>query len=167
MIITSLKMKSTTVKSSLKNKSWSHIFVAADHGGWEHVPSLLRFLESRGKVTVLTPVYQAGDDYPKIAAQLARRVQRTVTSFGIALCRTGVGMAIVSNKFSGIRCAQVWSSDIARSARQEEDANIMSLAADAHTWPQIRRMVDAFLSTPFNPKKRYRRRLKEIAAYEK
>ena len=44
-------------------------------------------------------------DYPDIAAVVTREVQNGNFDRGILVCGTGLGMAICSNKFKGIRAA--------------------------------------------------------------
>jgi len=44
-------------------------------------------------------------DYPDIAAAVATRVACSEFSKGILICKTGIGMAIVANKFRGVRAA--------------------------------------------------------------
>ena len=44
-------------------------------------------------------------DYPDIAASVTREVQNGNYERGILVCGTGIGMALVANKFKGIRAA--------------------------------------------------------------
>jgi len=44
-------------------------------------------------------------DYPDIAAAVTREVQNGNFDRGILVCGTGIGMALVANKFKGIRAA--------------------------------------------------------------
>lgn len=140
------------------------IFVGADHGGWALGQKLVALLCQRGLVveSLLPERRDAKDDYPLIARQLARRVSGSPVHRGIALCRTGVGMALAANKVAGIRAVaaqEVWQ---VKGARADEDANILSLAADHLTLSLATRLIDAFLTTPSARLPRYQRRLREI-----
>ncbi len=44
-------------------------------------------------------------DYPDIAATVTKEVQNGNFDRGILVCGTGIGMALVANKFKGIRAA--------------------------------------------------------------
>ena len=44
-------------------------------------------------------------DYPEIAKTVAEQVKNKKCNSGILICRSGIGMSIVANKYKGIRCA--------------------------------------------------------------
>jgi len=48
---------------------------------------------------------------------------------GLLVCGSGTGMAIAANKVPGVRAAVAWNEDIARLAREHNNANVLSLAA--------------------------------------
>ncbi len=145
------------------------IFVAADHGGFALKQGLVQRLTVRYGPIVrdLTPRRRADDDYPLRAADLATAVRTSGSlAFGIGICRSGVGMAMVANKFPNIRAVQGTSTNIAAAARQDENANIISLGADDLSAAQAWKIVTTFLETSWRPVARYRRRLGEIRRYE-
>ncbi len=144
------------------------IYLASDHGGFKLKTTIARWLTEQGyPVTDLGPAHlDVSDDYPVWAATLARHVQRQRNSRGIAVCRSGIGMAIVANKFSGVRAAQAFSSLMAKKSRLDENANVLSLAADYHDWPELRAILRAWLTTKYRPTKRFNRRLREIGRLE-
>ncbi len=144
------------------------IYLVADHGGFALKQRLEKWLAQDGyQVLDLGPLKkEAGDDYPPRAARLARALQKKPSARGIAICRSGVGMAIVANKFAGIRATQAWTPTLAAQSRRDEDTNVLSLAADYQSWPQIIRVVKSWLETPYRPQQRFTRRLKEIKAIE-
>lgn len=144
------------------------IYVTADHGGWAAKRRLLAWLAQAGYpvIDIGPTIRSPSDDYPVWTARAARLVQRNPSSRAIVICRSGVGMAIVANKFSGIRAVQGWSVAVAKRSRQDEDTNVLSLAADYQTWKELTAITRAWLTTPFRPIPRYRRRLKEIGRIE-
>lgn len=146
-----------------------NVFVAADHGGWFAKRRLTDWLRTRNiRVIDLGPERrQPRDDYPVWAARLADAVRHHPGSLGIAFCRSGVGMAIAANKRPGIRAVQGWSTRIAARSRTEEQTNILSLAADYHSEPEMRRIVMSWLGTEFKPIQRYRRRLGQLRRLER
>lgn len=144
------------------------IYLVSDHGGFDAKGHLFRWLKSH-KI----PVIDLGpdkadehDDYPVWGARLARQVQKTKKSMGIALCRSGVGMAIVANKFSGIRAAQIFTPAMAVKSRQDEDCNVLALAADYLSQREMRSIVRSWLTTKYKAIPRYQRRLREIRELE-
>ena len=144
------------------------LVIGADHGGFQlkrHVVRILRRLDIA--VTDLGPAkLQATDDYPPIAAAVAKYVRRTTDSRGILLCGSGVGMSVVANKFPGVRAVNAWHEQVAIRARQEEDANILVLPAHFVSQKTAEKIIRAWLRTPFKRIPRYRRRLGEIARIE-
>lgn len=145
------------------------IYLASDHGGYAVKQRLARWLPTLGvEVHDIGPrTRRPQDDYPLWAVKVARLVRRSPESRGILVCRSGVGMAIVANKVPGIRASQASNPTMARRARQDEDTNVLSIAADYQSWPEIQRIVRTWLKTPFRPLVRYRRRLKQITSVER
>ena len=45
------------------------------------------------------------------------------------LCGTGLGMSYAANRHPGVRAAVAWSPEIARLAREHNDANVLVLPA--------------------------------------
>lgn len=144
------------------------VFLTSDHGGFAVKQKLVTWLTAHGiQVQDLGPTrLKPTDDYPVWASRLARSVKRHPGSRGIALCRSGVGMAVAANKFSGIRAAQVFSPLMAKASRRDEDANVLSLAADYHTVPELQKIIGVWLKTPYRPTKRFSRRLRELKRLE-
>lgn len=144
------------------------VYLASDHGGWRQKKLLAGWLRKVGwSVTDLGPAkLKANDDYPIWAARLARMVQRDRGSRGILVCRSGVGMAITANKFSGIRAAQAFSSRMAKKSREDENTNVLSLAADYHSATALKSIAKAWLQTPYQPRSRFQRRLHQLARIE-
>lgn len=68
-------------------------------------------------------------DYPEIAERVAKTIMNGECERGILICGTGIGMAIVANKFPGVRAAQVYDPYSAERARKSNDAQIMTLGA--------------------------------------
>ena len=67
-------------------------------------------------------------DYPDFAACVAEAVATGIYPRGILICGSGVGMAIVANRFPGVRAALCLDEETARLSRMHNDANILVLA---------------------------------------
>ncbi|OGY97402.1 MAG: hypothetical protein A2128_01585 [Candidatus Liptonbacteria bacterium GWC1_60_9] len=85
---------------------------------------------------------------------------------GILLCGSGIGIAIAANKVKGIRASLVTSPELARAARNDEDLNVLSISADHTDEESAKRIIEAFLSTPFSAEERHHRRKDKIARAE-
>lgn len=144
------------------------IYVAADHGGFAKKQRLVAWLRSRGhQVIDLGPAHSSpSDDYPIWSARLARAVQGDRRGLGVLLCRSGVGMALVANKFAGIRAVQGWSGRVAKQSRRDENTNVLSLASDFQSLDDMKDIVRSWLAQSFRPVARYQRRLRQITRIE-
>ena len=141
-----------------------NIYIGADHRGFELKTKLVPYLIENGHsvVDVGALEYSVTDDYPVFARKVAEAVINDKGSRGIVLCGSGIGVSIVSNRMSGARAALCTDADSARSARNDDDANILALGADEITEHHTVEVVETFLSTPFSHEERHIRRLKEI-----
>jgi len=144
------------------------IFIAADHGGWHLKEQLKRaaFTKSITWHDLGSTKLDLTDDYPAIATRLARRVARA-KGRGVLICRTGVGVCMVANKIKGVRAATAPTITIAQRSRSDEDANVLCLAGEFLTLEQAKKIIAAWVTTPFSNAVRHRRRLLQIKALEK
>lgn len=132
------------------------------------------------------------DDYPDFIAPVARAVSDSVSSaesvgltdgeqgvndsdsatVGIVLGGSGQGEAIVANRFPNVR-AIVFNGqyspvdgrtvpDVIETARQHNDANILSLGARFLNEEETIKATKAFLETEFSGDERHARRIKKI-----
>ncbi len=144
------------------------LVLGADHGGYILKEYLKRVLQKSGRdvLDVGPEKLKPTDDYPLIAAEVAKRVRRTTGGRGILLCGSGVGMSVVANKIAGIRAVNAWDVKVAMRSRKEEDANILVVPAHFVTRANAVKILNVWLATPFQRIARYRRRLGEIARIE-
>ena len=104
--------------------------IGADHAGFP--------LKERLKVELTRLGYQPLDvgahsaesvDYPDYAHAVASRVEEGDAARGVLLCGTGLGMSYAANRHHGVRAAVAWAPEIARLAREHNDANGLVLPA--------------------------------------
>lgn len=139
------------------------VYLAADHRGHELKEKAQAYLDERGITAVdLTPRLQEGDDYPRVAAVLVSALREASESRGILACGSGAGIAIAANRFKGIRAAVGLGAEQLRAARNDDDVNVLVLAADFTDEAQLRALIDAFEDTPFMPDERHVRRIQEL-----
>lgn len=140
------------------------IYLAADHGGFNLKNKLVRLLEQSGyQIRDLGPdQFDPTDDYPDFA-DLAVTNIKSDQDQAILICRTGHGMAIAANRHPSIRAILAHTPQSAIRARQDEDANVLVLAADFIDEAQAESIVKAWLDTPFSQAERHVRRIKKIS----
>ena len=143
------------------------IAIGADHAGYELKEKVRRWLVQHGiEVDDQGTNSSESVDYPDYARAVAEEVSRKNADFGILVCGSGIGMAIVANKVPGVRAANVSSEQEAELSRAHNDANVLTLGArlmDEHNAFQI---LDVWLSTSFAGG-RHQRRVDKIADIER
>lgn len=145
------------------------IYFGADHGGFRLKEVLKDLIRGQGyEIADLgNTTYDKNDDYPDFAALVAKQISGDPErNRGILICRSGVGVDIVANKFKGVRSVLGFSPDHVYAARRDDDVNILSLAAEFVTDEDAKKMVEVFLATKAGVDERYRLRLKKIAELE-
>lgn len=146
------------------------IYIASDHGGYKLKEQLKKFLQQQKlEFKDLGPAkYKDGDDYPDYGAKVAKQISKNpLANLGILLCRSGQGMCIVANKFSGVRAALVWNTKQAVLSRNDDMANVLCLPSDFLTSKQAEAITKTWLTTPYSQDSRHMRRIKKISTLEK
>jgi ribose 5-phosphate isomerase B len=136
--------------------------VGADHAGFELKQRLVEELERMGYQPLdLGTDSDASTDYPDYAHQVADRVESGDAARGVLLCGSGLGMSYAANRHPGVRAALAWTPEVARLAREHNDANILVLPARFVTEQQGLEILKTWLTTPFEGG-RHERRVKKI-----
>jgi glycine hydroxymethyltransferase len=126
------------------------IVMASDHRGTSLKAALRQRLEAAGYPVVdLGPEGDAAVDYPDFAAPAARAVSRGELPRGILICGSGLGMMYTANRFHGVRAAWVQDAEMARMARQHNDANMIALPGERLDPETAWEVVQTWLETPF------------------
>jgi ribose 5-phosphate isomerase B len=144
------------------------IYLASDHGGYYLKEELKSFLSDKGHQVKDFGAYSfdAQDDYPDFVLPLAEKLAKEDHALGIVLGRSGNGEAIAANKVKGIHAAHCLSVKMAKRAREHNNANLIALGAEYVTPTAAKRIVDAFVTTPFSRAARHTRRVAIIKKYE-
>ena len=127
------------------------IALGADHAGGDHKELFKERLLSKGCTVLDTGVGPevTRSNYPDSALEVVRLVQGGQARFGILVCGTGAGMAMVANRFRGVRAASCPTEFVAVMARAHNNANILTLGQRT-TGPRLAlSILEAFLSTEF------------------
>lgn len=96
-------------------------------------------------------------DYPDFIRPAAQAVATGDCERGIVLGGSGNGEAMTANRLRGIRCAVAWNLDSARLARAHNDSNVLSLGERLIPENEVLKIVDIWLSTPFDGGRHLRR----------
>lgn len=144
------------------------IHIGSDHAGLDFKKVIIEHLENQGHSVIDhgPHTFDALDDYPVFCIPAAEAVAADPGSFGIVLGGSGNGEQIAANKVKGVRAALVWSIEIAKLAREHNNANVISIGGRMHTEEFCLEMVAAFLATPFPADERHVRRINLISDYE-
>ncbi|GAB4126288.1 MAG: ribose 5-phosphate isomerase B [Raineya sp.] len=126
------------------------IAIGSDHAGFEYKTNIKQFLENKGFEVKDCGTYSSDSvDYPDFAHPVAQAVEDKQASWGILICGSGNGVAITANKHQGIRAALCWNVELAKLARQHNDANVLCLPARFVNIEEALAMVEAFANTTF------------------
>lgn len=144
------------------------IYLGADHRGYELKEKVARWLFEwkYDFLDVGAQSFDLTDDYTKYAGEAASLVAGNKDSKGIILCGSGVGAVVVANKFDGVRAAIGKSAAQVRAGRNDDDMNILVIAADYTKEEEARKMLKSFLETDFAGEERHKRRLQDIQKIE-
>jgi ribose 5-phosphate isomerase B len=142
------------------------IAIAADHAGYQEKEQLKPLLTELGiQFEDLGTGSPESVDYPDYARKVAEKVARGEADQGLLVCGSGTGMAIAANKVPGVRAAVAWNEEIARLAREHNDANVLSLAARCMPVGELAKIVRAWFAAKFDGG-RHARRVEKIRQIE-
>ncbi|MFS0737803.1 ribose 5-phosphate isomerase B [Sphingomonas sp. 1P06PA] len=126
------------------------IAIASDHAALALKAELADWARDQGHaVDDLGPHGPGSVDYPDYGAKLSAAIAQGQADFGVALCGSGIGIAIAVNREPACRCALVSENLSARLARTHNDANVIAMGARLIGPETARDCLAAFLATPF------------------
>lgn len=143
------------------------VALGSDHAGYALKLQVAEWLRRDGHEVIDEGTF--GDescDYPDFALGVARRVAGGEAERGIAVCATGIGMAMVANKVRGVRAAVCNDLYTARYSRLHNDANVLALGARVVGPGLAEEIVRTWMETPFDGGERHSRRLDKLVAIE-
>ena len=151
-------------KSKSKKKT---IYIGADHAGFDAKSSIIDYLKTKNYLVKDLGGNSASDpdDYPDFGYLVGSNVAKNKNSIGIAICGTGVGICIATNKVKSIRAALVYNTKLADLAIRHDNANVLCLGARVTPLEEMFEIIDIFLSSKFE-KGRHLRRINKISKIE-
>lgn len=142
------------------------IALAADHAGYEEKEKIKRTLDELGvEYSDMGTASTDSVDYPDYAKKVAEAVSHGDYEQGLLVCGSGTGMAIAANKIKGVRAAVAWNEDIARLAREHNDANVLALPARFMSDEEAVKVLKAWFAADFEGG-RHAKRVEKISELE-
>ncbi|HET9173920.1 MAG TPA: RpiB/LacA/LacB family sugar-phosphate isomerase [Candidatus Saccharimonadales bacterium] len=141
------------------------IFIGADHQGFAYKQQLAVRLQQMGHDVVDSgdETLNPHDDFPQFAGKVCASVlSHEPVCRGILICGSGQGMAMAANRFKGIRASLCWNIDEARSARNDDDSNVLCISAKQLSIKEAESIISVWLTTSFAAAPRFIRRLHEL-----
>ncbi len=123
------------------------LFLGADHRGFELKEKLKKYFEEKN-----IEFKDCGTNSPEIAHYplIAKTVCSQIDSEkdkAILICGSGIGMAIVANKFKGVRAGLCSSASSAKEAKEHNDINVLTLASDLISLEDAISIIEAWKNT--------------------
>ncbi len=152
-------------ENNLSQSEVRTVVLGADHGGFALKEELKRDLQEKGyKVIDVGTENDSPCDYPDFAFKVAETVARRQADRGIMIDSVGIGSAMAANRVPGVLAAKCNNVVEAKSAREHNYANVLTLGAKIIGSQLAREIVQAFLTTPGGAE-RHQRRVNKILNY--
>ena len=138
------------------------IAIGCDHAGFSLKETLKGALAAKGfGVLDLGTDSTASVDYPDYGHKVARAIEDGTVTRAVLVCGSGVGISMAANRHKAVRAANCTSVEMARLARQHNDANVLALGERLVPVEVALKCLDAFLETEFEGG-RHQRRIEKI-----
>jgi ribose 5-phosphate isomerase B len=126
------------------------ISIGSDHAGFEYKQALAQMLRelNHNVIDVGTGSLERVD-YPDYGVAAARLVSQGKAELGVLICGSGIGISIAANKVSGIRAANCVTVEMARLAREHNNANMVAIGQRIVTLELAKEIVMEFIGTEF------------------
>ena len=127
------------------------IIIGHDHAAFDEGKRLTLYLKQKGHTVFEVGTHSSEKcHYPSFAIALSKLVVlEKAGSRGILLCGSGIGMAIVANRFKGIQAALCRSEEDAQLSRRHNNTNVLCLGARITPFEDIVKITDIWLSTDY------------------
>jgi ribose 5-phosphate isomerase B len=131
-------------------KSEDRIIIGSDHAAFTMKEYIKTLLLTRNIQADDIGVYNTErSDYPLYAARVARAISSGEYSRGILLCGSGIGASITANRFKKVRAALCVNEEMAKLSRLHNNANVLVLGGRITSEKDAEKILDAWLTTPF------------------
>lgn len=143
------------------------IYLGADHRGYNLKEFISEYLNNRAiQFENMGTDSKEQSDYPEFARKVGEQVSKT-NSRGILICGSGAGMVITANKIQGVYAALATNPEMASAIKQQDDVNVLVLAADFTSEEQTKNILDAWFDSKYDRQDRHQKRIDQIKKLEK
>ena len=126
------------------------IAIGSDHEGYKLKEEIKKYLEEKDIEYIdCGCMNEERVEYPNIAKEVAKLVQSKKADKGILICRSGIGMSVVANKFKGIICTPCHNEYTAKYSKLHNNSNILAIGADDVTLNEAICILRMWLATEF------------------
>ena len=136
------------------------IAIATDHGGFEMKEALKKHYTQFEWLDLGTDSTDSVA-YPDFAKKIVKAILSHEAELGILICGTGVGISIAANRFHGIRAALVYNTEVAKLAKQHNNANVLVFGGRTMVVDDVINSIDTFMQSEYEGG-RHQRRLDKI-----
>lgn len=137
--------------------------IASDHAGYR----LKEFLKENLKDFILIEDFgtfsEESVDYPDYGSKVAEGLSKEMYERGILICKTGIGMSVVANKFKNVIATLCYDEVTIIASRAHNNSNLLCLPGTLNEELALK-LVKLWLETPFEGGRHERRfrKVKEI-----
>ncbi len=132
------------------------IAIASDHAGFELKQAVVRHLGAENVLDLGTNTVDSVD-YPDFGYAVAKAIEEGKIEQGIVICGSGIGISIAANRNPAVRAALCMNTEMAKLARQHNDANVLALGARLVDESTALDIVNVFFKTEFEGGRHARR----------
>jgi ribose 5-phosphate isomerase B len=142
--------------------------IATDHGGFHLKEDMAKRLRACGHEVMDFGAHALNpdDDYPDFVVPLARALVAGKVERGVAICGSGVGIAVCANKIPGVRACLIEDHFSARQGVEDDHMNMLCLGGRIIGPELAWDLIETFLAAEFSQAERHLRRLGKVAALE-
>lgn len=129
-----------------------NIAIGADHRGFECKAYLKQYVVGKDDPIVWIDVGAFDDersDYPVFAEAVSLSMLKGEAERGVLICGSGVGMAIVANRYHSLLAGVAWNEEVACQGREHDKTNILVIPSDFVTKEQAVALVNTWLEAEF------------------
>ena len=132
------------------------ISIGNDHAGVDYKKFIIENLKNHSVINHGTDDVNSVD-YPDFAHPVSLDVENKTSEIGILICGSGNGVAMTANKHKKVRAALCWSEEIAKLAKQHNNANIVCIPARFISKEEALKIIKSFIDTDFEGGRHERR----------
>jgi len=138
-----------------------NISIGNDHAGVDYKNYIIKNLEEKYNIVNHGTDDTNSVDYPDFAHPVSLDIDNSKSDLGVLICGSGNGVAMTANKYKKVRAALCWSEEIAKLAKQHNNANVVCIPARFISKEDALQIIRSFIDTKFEGG-RHERRVNKI-----